>query len=155
MRQKTVTFYVLADSFLGEYGSAFTLHEQVAFSQLVQLFAQKRKIYLHCDSQLQAEKFDEALWQHPIERFIPHALKGEGEKSFVPVLIGWGDLTSSNHAEVSINLQQTNPIVLQNRTQIIDFVPTDELLKASARVRYRFYKQQGFELQTLSFQGLS
>lgn len=152
MMNKKVTFYIVSDSFLGEFGSTLELHEQVALKQLVQLFTQKKKIYLHCDSQLQAEKFDECLWQFPVDRFIPHALKGEGEKSFAPVQIGWGGVNNANNADININLQQTEPLVLLQCAQIIDFVPAEDALKKLARERYRFYTQHGFALQTLTFQ---
>lgn len=151
--QKEALFYILPDSYLGEFGSLFSHHEQVALNLLFTQLKNKKKIYLHCDSQKQAEQFDEYLWQYPADRFVPHTLKGEGEKSFAPLQIGWGELPRSVRADVIINLEQEKPTHLQDKNCIIDFVPIDESLKILARQRYLFYKQQGFSLKTVHFEG--
>lgn len=152
---KNAIFYLLSDSFFGQNGSEFSLDEQAALQILLSEFKRRKKIYVHCDSKAQAERFDEYLWQLPTANFCAHTLSGEGEKSAAPIELGWHDLKTQRHFDVFINLQQTLPRVLASKSAVIDFVPQDEVAKVSARDRYRFYQNEGFQMRTQPFYGES
>ena len=120
-------------------------------SQLIApLVKQRRKIVVLAAQQEQAEAIDEALWQFPVQQFIPHNLYGEGPVAGTPVLIGWqqplAELTQQRN--VIINLQASAPELARQTQFIIDIVPADEAGKEQARERYRHYRNLGIQLDT-------
>ena len=53
------------------------------------LYRQGLGVYIHAQSQAQAELLDEQLWQQPADGFIAHNLQGEGPPQGAQVVIGW------------------------------------------------------------------
>ncbi len=47
--------------------------------------AQWKRVLVACETQQQAEKIDEALWQRDPHQFVPHNLAGEGPRYGAPV----------------------------------------------------------------------
>ncbi|MFC3123268.1 DNA polymerase III subunit chi [Agaribacter flavus] len=104
------------------------------------------KIYatLLCSSQMQAESIDELLWQKPVNRFIPHALEGEGDDKAVPIVLMWKDQLNEGrrikNRRLVINLTMEILQDFHRIENIHDFVPTETEQKALARTRYATYK---------------
>lgn len=151
----SVTFYALSDAPDSSENGALPDVGQQALQKAAELalesLASKAKISVLCTTQHQAEAFDEYIWQHPPDRFIPHNLYGEGPDMGTPVEILWEaaymSMTRLRNKAVLINLSQTY-IENQNGIQhIIDFVPSEEALKVAARERYKRYKQAGCQLE--------
>lgn len=135
-----VTFYLLPDS--GE----LTI-EALTCDIAAHFFRQRQKVLVYCQSQQDAEKIDELLWQRPVDGFVPHNLTGEGPEAGAPVEITWQPPKSRNRA-VCINLHPQCPEFSGQFRTLIDFVPADDTLKQQARERYKHYRAAGHQLDT-------
>lgn len=105
-------------------------------------------VYVHCNDQQQSYAIDEILWQFEPTAFVPHNLKGEGPTGGAPVEIGFDKLGPNKNRHLLINLADQAPQFAVNFGQIIDFVANDAAMKATARERYRQYRELGIALTT-------
>lgn len=110
-------------------------------------FRARKRVWVNCNDQTQAEAFDELLWRRPVDAFVPHGLVGEGAGG-APVEIGW-EMPSQFGHQVLINLADEFPEFARRYSLAYDFVPADETRKQLARVRYKHFRMAGFELATL------
>ncbi|MGL4474956.1 MAG: DNA polymerase III subunit chi [Shewanella sp.] len=123
------------------------LHHKVC--QLAEhYYRHQQAVYIHCQDQAQAFAIDELLWQFEPNSFVPHNLKGEGPHNGAPVEIGFDRLGPNKSRHLLINLADLCPSFAVNFSQIIDFVASDNAMKAIARERYKQYRQLGITLDT-------
>ncbi|QYJ94691.1 MULTISPECIES: DNA polymerase III subunit chi [Shewanella] len=113
-----------------------------------QAYRGQQLVYIHCNDQQQAYEVDEILWQFEPSAFVPHNLKGEGPTGGAPVEIGFDKLGPNKNRHLLINLADQAPQFAVNFGQIIDFVANDAAMKATARDRYRQYRELGIPLTT-------
>lgn len=145
---KKVIFYLLENQTeASEIGILF--YEKLACQKIVEAWQAKQRVLVACQDQVQAERIDEYLWQLDTDNFVPHNLVGEGMKGGSPVEICWPQKRSSGNRQLLINLQEQFPEFSGVYRDIIDFVPVDERLKTLARMRYKSYKDAGFNLKTI------
>lgn len=143
---KQVTFYVLSNKTQGK--DELSAQENLACDLTAQAWREGKKVLLVCNDEAQAFRLDEALWQRSPEEFVPHNLSGELTRTTPPIEITWGNKRNSQMRQLLINLQTEVPSYFNSFNQIIDFVPSKEEEKVPARERYKFYRQQGWQLQT-------
>lgn len=141
-----VSFYLLQDT-SNELSTA-PAHFAFACQLCADLYRAKQRVFVYTADQQQAEAFDELLWQFDAERFVPHNLTGEGPRYGAPVEIGWQ--APRQNRNVLINLADTVPAFANRFSQIIEFVPAAEQLKAQARERFKQYRQLGVNPQTIT-----
>lgn len=113
-----------------------------------QHYQQNQLIYIHCQSKQQAYDIDEMLWQLEPDSFVPHNLKGEGPEYGSPVEIGFDSVGPNKNRQLLINLADQSPQFAVNFSHIIDFVASDDGMKAMARDRYKQYRTMGIKLTT-------
>ncbi|BDM63425.1 DNA polymerase III subunit chi [Shewanella sp. NFH-SH190041] len=122
---------------------------QLTACQMARLhYADGAQVYIHCNDKTQAYAIDEQLWQFEADSFVPHNLKGEGPSTGAPVEIGFDNLGPNKLRQVLINLADQSPSFAVNFDHIIDFVASDDDLKAIARHRYKQYRALGIPLST-------
>lgn len=110
---------------------------------------EQRSVRVWCADQAQAEQLDQALWQQPVDAFVPHNLVGEGPASGAPVEICWPSAkVSSRRTAVVVNCADA-PSNSQGWNLYIDFVPSAEQARQAARERYKQLRQHGVALQTI------
>lgn len=114
--------------------------------QAAYFYRQKQKVFIYTQDQAQAHNIDEMLWAFEPDSFVAHNLVGEGPRGGSPVEISWQNPTVRR--PVLINLTNSVPNFANNFTTVVDFVPTNELLKQQARDRYRTCKQWGFLVES-------
>jgi len=136
-RTTQVMFYQLADD-----GSEMNSLFHHACLQAAYFYRQKQKVFIYSKDQKKAHDIDEMLWAFDANSFVPHNLKGEGPSYGAPVEISWQAPTGRR--PVLINLTDTVPDFASQFSQVIDFVPSDEILKQLARERFKAYRQLGF-----------
>lgn len=107
-----------------------------------------KKVLITCETEEQALKLDEALWQRDPDEFVPHNLSGEMTSYVTPIEISWQGKRNTQRRDILINLQSQLPDFIMSFNQLIDFVPVDEQLKILARERYKSLRSQGWQLQT-------
>jgi DNA polymerase III subunit chi len=49
--------------------------------------------------------------------------------------------------DMLINLAQTQPLIFSRFTQLVELVGQDERDKAAGRVRFKFYRDRGYEIK--------
>ena len=143
-----VNFYLLDETAPQNELSTVPAHFALACQLCADLYRAKQRVFVYTADQQQAEAFDELLWQFDAERFVPHNLSGEGPRYGAPVEISWQAPRQNRH--VLVNLADTVPAFANRFNQIIEFVPADAQLKAQARERFKQYRQQGINPQTVN-----
>ncbi|WP_417664850.1 DNA polymerase III subunit chi [Pseudidiomarina sp.] len=108
-----------------------------------------RSVRVWCADQATAEQLDEALWQAPGDAFVPHNLVGEGPAQGAPVELCWPQANVPKRRTAAVvNLMSEIPD-WQGARMIIERVPSDENARQQARERYKTYRGQHVELQTI------
>jgi len=144
-----VTFYEL-DAQAAATADAL---QQGCFKLIFNLYKSRKWVSVICANQVEAEKFDDLLWQSPTDRFIPHNLSGEGPAQGTPVEITWqGKPLNSRHTVINMTQQMLDTAL--NVQQVIDFVPSQDDDKQAARERYKQYKQAGCQMQFVKLTAL-
>ncbi len=106
------------------------------------------KIYIHTDSAEQARYLDDLLWTFRQGSFIPHALCPAPPNDASPVLIGWQG-APSNRQEVLINLGTQVPDFFEHFERVVELVDQDPETLKQSRTRFRAYREQGCEPETV------
>lgn len=109
------------------------------------------RVYVHTADADQAEAIDELLWTFRPGSFVPHRLCEAGE-DFAPVLIGHGEAPEIR-PDVLINLSGEVPLFFSRFERVAEVVEAEEPQRASARERFRFYRERGYELATHELKG--
>jgi DNA polymerase-3 subunit chi len=112
--------------------------------QACYFYRQSQRVFIYAQDQQQAEAVDEMLWAFDSESFVPHNLVGEGTKQGAAVEIS--TQAPQSRRPVLINLTATMPNFANQFQFIVDFVPSDELLKQQARERFKACRQWGFQV---------
>ena len=109
------------------------------------------RVHLHAASAAQANRLDELLWQFRLESFLPHVnideIQGDSA-NLVTITIGTADKTPAD-PEVLINLADS---VWDRHTEFNDIreiVSADDSGRNYGRKRYRYYKNQGYNIETM------
>lgn len=100
-------------------------------------------VYLHCPDASRAQTLDDMLWTFRQGSFIPHTRALDDADT--PVLIGNAEPPA--HCEgLMINLGEEIPLFFSRFERVAEFVTS--ATKQSARGRYKFYQDRGYELET-------
>lgn len=142
---KQATFYLLKHN---RPTGTLRAHEVVACSVAAECWRSGKRLLIACNSQEQAQRLDEALWQREPHMFVPHNLAGEGPNSGSPVELCWPDKCSNASRDLLITLQLQFADFATAFNQVVDFVPYEDTLKQLARNRYKAYRSVGFHLTT-------
>jgi DNA polymerase-3 subunit chi len=89
---------------------------------------------------------DRLLWTEPQQSFLPHCRIASAIAGETPILVD-DALEHSGPAEVLVNLHRDAPPFFSRFERLAEVVGADEASLAAARVRYRFYKERGYELR--------
>lgn len=135
-----IDFYILST------GHA-KMHLQLACRLIEKAYKNQHRVYVHTENQMDAHELDEMLWTYREDSFIPHNLYGEGPEPAPPIQIGF-DLKPEKHRDILINLSVQIPSFFQQFNRILEVVPNETDLQASARERFRQYRSKGFEINT-------
>ena len=107
-----------------------------------------RPVFIHTQSQQDAQRLDELLWTFQDESFIPHQILGTQAQP-CPIQIGVND-EPTGEQEILINLGDCIPNCYTQFERIIEIIPSDPTSKTQGRERYTFYKEKDWELNTHS-----
>ena len=135
-----VDFYIL------ESGS----REHTACKLVEKAYTLGHRIYVHAESQAQANKIDEMLWTYRAGSFIPHQQYQPNEEIHSPVQVGSHE---SPDSDVLISLAPEVPLFFSRFQRVAELIDNDDNTRAKGRERYRFYKDRGYLLNTHSISG--
>ena len=102
--------------------------------------------YLHAATEAQAREVDELLWAYPPHRLIPHGRLGAREAEGAPVVIGQRTDSADRLPTdgLLINLADGVPAFPGRFDRIAEIVVGEQ--RESGRNRYRFYRERGYPL---------
>ena len=100
---------------------------------------------MYKESEDVTKRMDSLLWTFRDISFLPHEIFNETENDEAPVTIGHGE-HFPNHSQVMINLNNKVPEFASKFNRIIEIVESNEKKKEIARLRYRQYKKNDYEI---------
>ena len=103
------------------------------------------RIQVRTQSEAQSRSLDEMLWTYAQDSFIPHSCDTRDELS--PVCISHNEL-SKTHTDLLINLAQDIAQGIEAFSRISEIVSGDPIQRESARVRFREYRDKGYEVDS-------
>jgi DNA polymerase-3 subunit chi len=109
-------------------------------------YGQGRRVYLHTDSEAEAQYLDRLLWTFHDRSFVPHGLAGRSDPEQTPVLIGHGREAGDEH-DVLINLATQVPAFFSRFERVAEPLDQDPSGLDAGRARFRFYRDRGYPLQ--------
>lgn len=104
----------------------------------------KETVYIHANSQEEAELIDKLLWTTREESFVPHSMS---EEDAAPILLGW-TTPAKYSTHTLVNLTANIPAFYQQFERVIEMVYQDATIQQAARDRFRRYRESGQDLQT-------
>ena len=108
-------------------------------------FALRTPVALFAPDTELARSLDRMLWTFQATSFVPHCLAHDRLAGETPVLIV-SNLDQSKHDELVINLGVECPPGFGRFRRLIEVVGVDEEERRLARLRWRFYKERGYEV---------
>jgi DNA polymerase-3 subunit chi len=106
---------------------------------------------LFAQSNEAASEIQQYLWSLP-QQFLPNHLVSDELATATPIVIDWQG-EQLLHDEVLINLQHPQPVFFSRFRRLIEIVGLDEADKAKARIRYKFYRDRGYEIKNYDAAG--
>lgn len=108
-------------------------------------FKQNHRIVVQTNHNEDSKQLDELLWTFKDTSFIPHHCYNDTLDS--PIMISHVEMPQ-HHRDLLVNLTDTVPTHFQNFSHIVEIVGTSTDAKHKSREKYRFYREQGCELET-------
>lgn len=110
---------------------------------------QGNRIGVWCDDQTM-ESLNQSLWQLNATDFVTHCLSHDEptrvERSSVVIGSDWSALGRLQNMRVFLNLNHSVPPDLNPDLRILEVVGPEEVDKSSARERWKYYSQAGFQI---------
>lgn len=131
-----VDFYITDDAPLARL--------QLACRILAKAYQKQHHCFVNAASQQSAAQLNDLLWTYQDTSFVPHHLAGELTPG-APIQIGFQQ--NSSCQDILLNLGEI-PSYHTQFQRIIEIVGGSDEEKTQARQRYRFYQQQGYDLNT-------
>ena len=103
--------------------------------------------YLWARDDHETDLLDDLLWTFSQNSFVPHSRNNHNSDLTTPVHIGHHP-PQSGSAEVVVSVADRPVEDYSNFLRIAEVVGFDEIEKQSGRSRFKFYRDQGLELET-------
>lgn len=91
------------------------------------------------------DRMDKLLWTFSPTSFVPHSRMNGELADVTPIILG-NEIMQATHCHVLLNLDEECPPVFDQFERLIEIAGVTVEEKRSARVRYRNYQAQGFEV---------
>jgi DNA polymerase-3 subunit chi len=124
----------------------------VARQLIAKAWSQKLNVLVYAPDNAIAREIDRLLWTQPALSFIPHCLDDSPLAATTPILIG-SRMEALAQADIIINLDQEPPSVFSRFDRLLEIVTSEETDLKASRLRYRYYKERGYDLVTHDLQG--
>lgn len=118
---------------------------QMACKITAKAYRQKLGVFVCVADGESAKLVDRLLWSDDPTGFIPHCGGTHSLAMHTPVLIAM-TTEQSSHDDVLINLTDRPPEAFSRFRRLVEIVSLDASDRNSARERFRFYKDRGYEI---------
>ena len=110
-------------------------------------YQNQQQIYIHTASKDEASQLDTLLWTYRDDSFLPHHLYVPNDDLPPAIQIGYEE-APAHHQDTCFNLSQEVPVFYKQFNRVIEIVFSDPHVQQLARERYRYYRDQGNEMNT-------
>ncbi len=109
--------------------------------------AKGRQLTIFSQNDAMSSAMQLLLWQQSGASFLPSSMSLEAGSKFSPIVF---DSNGENliQDDILINLQAQHPPFFSRFRHLVELVGVDEVDKVAARVRFRFYRDRGYEIKT-------
>jgi DNA polymerase-3 subunit chi len=119
----------------------------VACKLAAKAHSQGLRVAVLCPDAITAQNFDRLLWSASPVAFVPHCHAAHPLAARTPVIIDHEGATLA-HDEVLLNLREEWPPVFSRFQRLIEIVSEADADRLSARARFKFYRDRGYEIRT-------
>lgn len=106
------------------------------------------KVFVRASAQHEAAELDKLMWKFRAGSFLPHSIMTSTNLPDVaPLLIGYQE-GPEFISDLLINLAPSVPASFRQYKRVAEVVDQDAAVKEAGRQRYRFYREQGFAVET-------
>lgn len=134
----------------------FYFNVQDRFRQLAELAGRAlpkgRRLFVAAPDAEVVERVEHTLWTHAPTGFLPHCRSDHALAVETPIIIDWQG-REPEHDDVLINLRPECPLFFSRFRRLIEIVGLDDGDRADARVRFRFYRDRGYEIRSHDIAG--
>lgn len=135
-----------------EFYSNVADKQQLLISLVEKALLKHRQVTVFTENVKSAMDVSDSLWQLQSVSFLPHVMAEHAYAARTPIIIACkknaaGQLDEVAQDELLINLTVQEPQFFSRFTHLIEIVGNDETDKLSARQRYKFYRDRGYEIQ--------
>jgi len=105
-----------------------------------------QRIYIIAPTESSVRQLDEQMWQHPEQRFLPHAACDDPDSGKAPVIIG--TLSGLKPTDVVINLCPDAVPQTERYKRVLEIVPYADDERQASRAKYKTYADLGLKPRT-------
>ncbi len=109
--------------------------------------SQGLRVAVLCPDAATVQQFDRMLWSASPLTFVPHCSASHPLAARTPIVIDHEGIEPP-HDEVLLNLRDEWPPVFSRFQRLIEIVSQDDADRASARARFKFYRDRGYEIRS-------
>ncbi|MDP2152781.1 MAG: DNA polymerase III subunit chi [Methylotenera sp.] len=106
-----------------------------------------RKLTIFTQDDAMSMRIQDRLWQHSATSFLPSAFPGSTEQHDVSIVLD-KDGAQLLQDDILINLKVEHPPFFSRFKYLVELVGVDEEDRASARARYKFYRDRGYQIKS-------
>ena len=117
---------------------------------IAKAYNNNHQIYVHTNSLDEAQNFDTQLWTFNDISFIPHEIYTPNSNLDIPILIGYGDNFPARTNNILVNFTHEIAPFYRQFGHIIEIIPNEENLKATARQRFQIYQKDGYTTEVFN-----
>ena len=105
------------------------------------------KILIYCPDAETAQRVDRVLWTTPATGFVPHCAASDALADVTPIIIDYRS-EEPVQDQLLLNLRPEWPPFFGRFERLIEIVSVDQEDRRTARERYKFYRDRGYEIRT-------
>ncbi|MEE9342800.1 MAG: DNA polymerase III subunit chi [Gammaproteobacteria bacterium] len=105
-----------------------------------------KQVFIHTNSEQETQALDKLLWTFQKSSFLPHCIHREGDEMPPPVTLAHDSEPVTR--DVLINLADDVPLFFSRFDRVAELINQDTTIKQQGRVRYSFYKERGYPMET-------
>ncbi len=109
---------------------------------------QQARLFVLTRDEAHTAQVDRMMWCQPQLSFVPHVQASHALAARTPVIVDHRH-DPLPHDDVLVNLTDEPPPWFSRFSRLIEIVSTDDADRARARSRWRFYRERGYELNTV------
>src|SRR5258706_6686506 len=125
---------------------------QMACTLTSKALARGMRVMLLTPDSAETERLGKLIWTTPATGFMPHCRSGDRLAPVTPVIV---DHVAEPlvHDQVLVNLCDQMPAFFSRFQRLVEIVGSGDADREAARVRYRFYRDRGYEIRTHQLRG--